>query len=150
SPAEVDIVAVAQEVLTSFEPIIAPVAGIDHALALDAPAPVLARCDAQRIDQVLTNLISNAVKYSPGGGTVLGRVYRDGDDAVIRVEDDGIGITAAQAEQLFRPFVRGSGPEYAGVAGVGLGLYICHEIVSRHGGSITAGPRRQNGAHPGT
>jgi signal transduction histidine kinase len=147
---EVDIVAVVREVLANFEPITAHPGGIDHTLVLDAPAPVVARCDAQRIDQVLTNLISNAVKYSPGGGTVLVRVYRDGDDAVICVEDDGIGITAAQAERLFRPFVRGSGPEYVGVAGVGLGLYICHEIVSRHGGTITAGPRHQRGLPLGT
>ncbi len=148
--AEVDIVAIAQEVLAGFEPIATHPAGAAHTLVLDAPAPVVARCDAQRIDQVLTNLISNAVKYSPGGGTVLVRIYRDGDDAVIRVEDEGIGITAAQAEQLFRPFVRGSGPEYANVSGVGLGLYICREIVSRHGGTITAGPRCQHGPDPGT
>jgi signal transduction histidine kinase len=150
TPSEVDIVAIAGEVLASFESITSKPTGVRHALLLDAPAPVVACCDAQRIDQVFTNLVSNAIKYSPGGGSVLVRVHRDGDNAVISVEDEGIGITAPQAERLFQPFVRGTDSAFLSIPGVGLGLYICHEIVRRHGGSITAGPRQQAGAHLGT
>jgi signal transduction histidine kinase len=104
---------------------------------VDAPDPVDGKWDRHRISQVVTNLISNALRYSPNGGEVLVKVRRDGAEAVLAVADQGMGIPLAEQRRLFEPFVRG--PEAAAHAprGLGLGLFISREIARRHGGRIT-------------
>lgn len=148
--APTDLVPLATEVLASFDHEGAVPEHARHYLVLDAPAPVVARCDPQRLDQVLTNLVANAIKYSPSGGEVVMRVRCDGDLAIVTVEDEGIGIPPGEAALLYQPFVRGSNAPALQYAGVGLGLYICREIVERHGGSISAAPRDPAGQRPGT
>lgn len=148
--APLDLASLAAEVLASFEPAVGGPSRVRHELVLEAPAPVVARGDVSRIDQVLTNLVANALKYSPEGGTVRVRVGQEGDWAVLVVEDEGIGIPAGEEERLFQPFTRGSNAPSLQYTGVGLGLYISREIVNQHGGQITAAPRDATGARPGT
>jgi PAS domain S-box-containing protein len=107
-----------------------------HRLVLDAPAPVVGSWDRSRLDQVLSNLISNALKYSPAGGEVQVAVRLQAGQAAVTVADEGIGISDAEQAHLFTPFVRGESTS-RGISGVGLGLYITKQIVERHGGTVT-------------
>ena len=107
-----------------------------HTLVLDAPEPVRGLWDASRLDQVITNLISNALKYSPDGGEVRLRVRYVDHQAELAVSDQGIGVTKEEQGRLFRPFGRGETAR-RGISGVGLGLYISAQIVGLHGGTLT-------------
>ena len=98
------------------------------------PAPALGA--ARDLDHVVTNLVSNAVKYSTDGGTVVVRHERVGDQVLLSCSDDGIGISAADQAQLFAEFFRSSNPAAVAKPGTGLGLAIVHRIVLRHGGRI--------------
>jgi len=98
------------------------------------PAPMV-RADRPRLEQVVTNLLENAVKYSPGGADVWVRLERSDAQAVLSVQDRGIGIPAPQQARVFQRFFR-AGNAGPGTFGLGLGLYICHDIVQRHGGRI--------------
>lgn len=109
-----------------------------HPLVLDMPDEDPLPCwgDRDRIAEVLDNLISNAVKYSPDGGVVKVEVRRKGDSAILRVADQGIGIDPAHFDRLFRAFSRVRTPRTASIQGSGLGLYICDRIVRAHGGAL--------------
>lgn len=110
-----------------------------HRLIRELPAePVMVRADAQRLRQVLTNLISNAIKYSPRGGDVRISAAVEGDSVVISVTDHGLGIPAPAMDRLFTKFYRIEGPEHAQVGGTGLGLAICKRLVEGWGGRIWA------------
>ncbi len=110
-----------------------------HTFAIDfSPRMPPALAEPGLIEEVLTNLIDNAIKYSPEGGriTVSGRFVNGGDR--VSVADEGIGIPAAELGQIFKRFYRvASGPAHQ-VQGVGLGLYLCKAIVEMHGGTIQA------------
>jgi signal transduction histidine kinase len=129
----VDLVALAHEVLARFEH--APERTPRHSLALHAPAPVAGLWDGDRLDQVLTNLVSNALKYSPDGGEVRVRIGQAGAQAELAVGDQGLGIPPAEQVRLFQPFSR-STTIGRSISGAGLGLYITAQIVERHGGTI--------------
>lgn len=109
-----------------------------HAFVVEgiAEAPAI-RADAFRLEQVLRNLIANAVKYSPAGSTVRLTGRAEGDYLYISVEDEGIGITTEQQEHLFEKFYRAESVATE-VSGTGLGLTICKLIVEQHGGRIWA------------
>jgi PAS domain S-box-containing protein len=96
----------------------------------------LIRADASRIAQLLDNLISNAIKFTPSGGEVHVRVESSGGSAVIEVRDTGYGIAAEDQEQLFERFFRTRSANVMAIAGTGLGLSIAKAIVDAHGGSI--------------
>ena len=102
--------------------------------ALDADVP-LTQCDALRIEQAVTNLISNAVKYSPGGGTVRVGVTSAHGEIVISVGDSGLGMNEADKRRIFDPFTR-IGLSQDSIPGAGLGLYIVRKIVLAHAGRI--------------
>lgn len=107
-----------------------------HVVTLAAPdTPVALRCDPARVEQVLNNLVSNAIKYSPAGGAVAVRVELEGEHAVISVSDQGIGVPPAEQPRLFEPFRR-AGSSASGIPGVGLGLFVARRIVEAHGGRI--------------
>ncbi|HEX6557469.1 MAG TPA: PAS domain S-box protein [Ktedonobacteraceae bacterium] len=97
---------------------------------------LLADIDPGRIDQVLTNLIGNAIKYSPRGGPVTITLWEETAARIvgISVQDRGIGIPRRQHAQMFGRFMRADNAQAWGISGTGLGLYICRELVERHGG----------------
>ncbi len=130
---EFDLAQLASAVLSRFEH--APERIDAHELTLSASEPVIGTWDRGRIDQVLTNLISNALKYSPDGGQILVRVRRSGENAQITVRDNGIGISPGERATLFQPFARGHNVRPK-ISGTGLGLYITNRIVTNHRGAI--------------
>lgn len=132
-PEPYDLREIAGEILERFQDI--PERSEHHRLILNAPTPVIGMIEPGRVDQVLTNLLSNALKYSPKGGEVRLTIHQYGDQALIAVSDQGIGITTEEQARLFQPFSRGDAVR--GISGTGLGLYISRQIVERHGGTIT-------------
>jgi two-component system sensor histidine kinase KdpD len=112
-------------------------------VSLQANLP-LARVDATLIEQVLTNLLENAAKYTPPGTAITLRAERAHGELLVSVEDAGPGLPAGDPDRLFAKFQRGAaeGP----VGGVGLGLAICRAIVHLHGGQIWAERRLPSGA----
>jgi two-component system sensor histidine kinase MtrB len=111
-------------------------AGPSHELSLSVPeSPVLLRCDGARIEQVLNNLVSNALKYSPEGRRVEVTVQQRGEEALLSVSDQGIGISAEEQRYLFTPFRRSPGARQR-ASGAGLGLSVARRIVEAHGGLI--------------
>jgi signal transduction histidine kinase len=108
-----------------------------HSISLalpDEPLPIIG--DASRLEQVLVNLIGNAVKYSPAGGPVEVQVARAGGCATVTVLDRGIGIPAAALAELGRPFFRAPNAVSRQISGMGIGLYVVKELIERHGGSL--------------
>jgi signal transduction histidine kinase len=107
------------------------------ALRLDLPADaVRVLGDAPRIEQVLINLLTNAVKYSPEGIAIVLALRTEGAHVVVRVTDQGIGIPADQQGRLFGRFVRAENARARDIEGTGLGLFLCRQLVERHGGTI--------------
>jgi signal transduction histidine kinase/DNA-binding response OmpR family regulator len=110
----------------------------NHSVLLDVPAdfPRIV-ADADRLRQVIGNLTSNAVKYSPEGGSIIVRGRpRGGDHVLIEVIDHGLGIPEDQIDRLFNKFVRVRNDAHLSVSGTGLGLYIARMIVEGHAGRI--------------
>jgi PAS domain S-box-containing protein len=105
-----------------------------HQLTIDAPATLLISIDPIRIEQVLVNLLNNAVKYSPGGGRIDIRIYDEANQAYVSVTDYGLGIPAERRPHIFERFYQGHGDGYLG--GMGIGLYISCQIAELHGGTI--------------
>jgi signal transduction histidine kinase len=111
----------------------------EHRLVVDLdlnPCQIVA--DAHRIEQILTNLLDNAVKYSPQGGELRVRLGPSDDGVLLQVHDDGIGLAAESVDAVFEPFGRAPNAARRHIPGMGLGLYICREIAQRHGGRIWA------------
>jgi signal transduction histidine kinase len=107
----------------------------EHCFRVDALAGIPGRWDLARLEQVLTNLLSNACRYSPPRSEIVVRAIGDGERAVVDVTDRGVGIPPDQLEKLFTPFFRGNAAAHH-KGGLGLGLYISREIVRRHGGTM--------------
>lgn len=112
-------------------------------LSFDAPQPVVGTWDQYRIEQVIANLLTNALRYG-AKSPILVRVYIEGDSACVDVADHGIGISPENQQRIFQQFERVS-PNQAS-AGLGLGLYICEQIVTAHGGSISVQSELGEGA----
>ncbi|HKF39010.1 MAG TPA: ATP-binding protein, partial [Ktedonobacteraceae bacterium] len=113
----------------------------DHALNLQAGAQeLLVTCDEARVEQVLDNLLSNAIKYSPADKPVVvgveGRPGKEPKEAVVWVRDEGPGINEEEQGHIFDRFYRASLSQKSNVEGLGLGLYIAHEIISLQGGRM--------------
>jgi signal transduction histidine kinase len=106
-----------------------------HEIYVEAPESVVGAWDAQRLRQVLQNLLTNAVKYSPNGGRVDVRVQVEEGAVRIDITDQGIGLSGQDAARVFSQFYRGEGARR--LEGSGLGLYICRVIVTAHGGHIS-------------
>ncbi len=99
--------------------------------------PILARVDRSRIQQVLFNLINNALKYTPSGGRVEVGSHLAGETAVIRVSDTGIGMTPAEQARAFQLYYQAGGKEQHEARGKGLGLFIVKMLVEAHGGHVS-------------
>ncbi len=98
---------------------------------------VWVRADHESLCRALWNLLDNAVKYSPGAGTVSVEVAQDNGSAAIRVRDSGMGIPAAELGAIFNKFTRGAGSKQAGIRGTGIGLTMVKRILQAHGGEVT-------------
>jgi signal transduction histidine kinase len=109
----------------------------DKAIDLTVEAEVVHFAgDQQRLEQLVENLISNALKYTPDGGRVATRLYRENGDVEIEVEDSGIGIAEDEQQFLFDRFFRASTATDGAIPGVGLGLTIVKAIADAHQGTI--------------
>ncbi|QNE13705.1 cell wall metabolism sensor histidine kinase WalK [Pseudarthrobacter sp. NBSH8] len=106
------------------------------ALTADTPGRLDAHVDGPRISQVLDNLVSNAIKYSPDGGNVVVSLEHDDGHLACRVSDTGMGMSADDQAQVFAKFFRTSNVRRTAIPGVGLGLPITKAIVEAHGGTI--------------
>jgi two-component system, OmpR family, sensor kinase len=130
----IDLAMVARDIVTDLR-VASGQQGVEIRLSVPrAPVPVLA--DTSQITRVITNLVSNAVKFSQGGSEVLVSVAADGADAVLGVEDHGIGIPESEMDQLGSRFYRASNAVGLGITGTGLGLRIVQAIVENHQGSV--------------
>ncbi len=109
--------------------------GRELTLAIDTREPPRALVDRRRVGQVLGNLVSNAIKYTPAGGRIAVRVTADSERVRTEVSDDGRGVEQAAQPHLFRVWMREGGRD-ARVQGSGLGLAIVREIVEAHGGEV--------------
>jgi signal transduction histidine kinase len=106
-----------------------------HTLLVQTPARVLALVDPLRLEQVVTNLLDNAIKYSPEGGQIEVELVQPSPGlARLAVADHGIGIPPERREHVFERFYQAREGDHA--SGMGLGLYISRQIVELHGGSI--------------
>jgi PAS domain S-box-containing protein len=112
----------------------------------EADQPIMLLGDELRLEQVVQNLIQNAIKYSPSGGTVAVLVERQGPNAYVRVSDQGIGIPAAALPQLFRRFYRAPNADSQHISGMGIGLYVVKEIVELHGGTVEVASQERQGS----
>ena len=132
--APIDLVALAREVIARF----ADVDEYDR-IRLVAPPTAVIEADASRIDQVLTNLVDNALKYSTAPTEIEVVIVESPEAVELRVSDRGMGLDETASDRLFEAFGRAASAEH--VPGLGLGLHIASQIVSRHGGRIRANPR---------
>jgi two-component system CheB/CheR fusion protein len=107
-----------------------------HRIDVEGDATLAVVGDRERLGQVLTNLLSNAAKYSPKAELILVRMWGDQDDVFLEVEDFGIGIQREHLPHLFDRFYRVSTPDEKTFPGLGMGLFIVQEIVRRHGGDL--------------
>jgi signal transduction histidine kinase len=94
--------------------------------------------DRDHLEQVLDNLLANAIKFSPDGGIITVSVREAGDNVVLSIADPGVGIPRGQLDAIFGLFYQAEDPVSRRTGGMGLGLFISKEIVTRHGGRIWA------------
>jgi signal transduction histidine kinase len=123
---------IAEQVIAQRKPLAS-----QHTLVLVVqPELPLAEADPLRAEQVLINLVDNAIKYSPDGGTITVRLSTASESLMVSVEDEGVGVSPEQAERLFDRFYRANGTLERTTKGVGLGLFICRALVEAQGGRI--------------
>ncbi|MHA4895348.1 PAS domain-containing sensor histidine kinase [Pedobacter sp. PWIIR3] len=107
-----------------------------HRLVFEQIEPIEVKADHDKIGQVLSNLISNAVKYSPTGSTITVSSKIDNAYAQVSVTDEGMGIAEKDLKHLFDRYYRVEGEQMRSISGFGIGLYLCAEIIQRHDGKI--------------
>jgi signal transduction histidine kinase len=112
-------------------------------VAPDVPA---VEADPDKVRQVLTNLVDNAVKYSPDGGAVVVDVGLRGDAVCFSIQDHGLGIPGSELPRIFEKFYRLDPELTRGVGGTGLGLYITRELVRRMNGRVDVESREGEGS----
>jgi signal transduction histidine kinase len=138
----VDISALVTEVTEANRPL---AVNKQQVMTVSASTRDLTMCDADRMREAIDNLVSNAIKYSPIGGRIAISVACDGENAVVRVSDEGAGLSPEDIDRLFGRFQRLSAKPTGGESSTGLGLSIVKRIVDMHGGEVTAdspGPGR--------
>jgi PAS domain S-box-containing protein len=115
--------------------------------AITLPAPVYVKADPDRLRQVFSNLISNAIKYTPEGGRIWIKQTTEGDEVVVRVEDSGIGMTAEILPRVFELFTQEESARPLAKGGLGVGLALVRELVAMHGGIVQV---RSDGRNKGS
>jgi signal transduction histidine kinase len=139
-PAEMDMAALLQEICQLHREMV-PGAHIAERIVL-APMPMVG--DAKLLFQVFSNVLSNAIKYSPDGGVIAVDAALAGDEVVVTVADHGIGIPVADLDRLFERYHRGG--NVSGIVGTGVGLYLVKMVVDMHGGAVTVESKEGEGA----
>jgi len=135
-----DLAALTRDVVQHFE---LDLAQAGCPVSIDCPAPVIGTWDASRLEQVVTNLLANAIKC--GAGRPIEVTVRDAGQAVeLQVKDHGIGIATDRLAKIFDRFERAVSSTHYG--GLGLGLYLARSIVEAHGGAITVDSRVDEGS----
>ncbi len=133
-PRPIDLASVIERVLSPFRAM-----ATRHVLRAKLPGALsLVWGDPDKVQQILTNLVGNAIKYSPAGGEVLVSVENDTEFVQVNVRDQGIGMSPREMSQLFEKFYRVDRDEVRRAGGTGLGLYITRRLVEMHGGRIWA------------
>lgn len=106
-------------------------------ITVDLPAHLpLVMADRERIEEVLQNVLDNAIKYSPNKAEITVTCRATSTEVIVSISDQGMGIPLREQEQIFERFHRASEGKNQGIQGAGLGLYICHAIIEAHGGRI--------------
>jgi signal transduction histidine kinase len=113
---------------------------------IPASSPGMLLGDAAQLEQVVLNLVGNAIKFTPAGGRVTVSMETTGDDLVLRVEDTGIGIPRSEVDDLFQRFFRASNAKEQQITGTGLGLAIVASIVAAHQGRVEVDSRERAGS----
>jgi signal transduction histidine kinase len=131
----VDIAGLVSEVAEANQP---SAANKQQAITVSAPPNIVTMCDADRIREAIDNLVSNAIKYSPVGGKITVLVSHEQNNTIIRVADEGAGLSPEDLGRLFGRFQRLSAKPTAGESSTGLGLSIVKRIIDMHGGQVTA------------
>ena len=117
-----------------------------HRITLDAPAGVWALADTEAVERVLSNLLSNAAKYSPAGSAIEVTLTHHGDEARVTVDDAGPGVTEEDRPHVFHRFYRGSSPAAVQTRGAGIGLAVVKDLVERMGGDVSVEAAPTGGA----
>src|SRR5262249_34858977 len=143
--AVVDLNELVEQALESCQPLIT--ARRHRAELRPSPEPLAVEVDTTRIVQSVVTLLTNAAKYTPRGGTISIAVEREGNEAVVRVKDTGMGIPDALLPQVFTVFVQGNRALDRPEGGLGIGLTVVKRLVELHGGSVSAFSR---GPHQGS
>jgi len=131
----VDVAALVSEVAEANQPL---AVNKQQTITVTAPPNIVTMCDTDRIREAIDNLVSNAIKYSQIGGKIAVTVNHDEDNTIIRVTDEGAGLSPEDLGRLFGRFQRLSAKPTAGESSTGLGLSIVKRIVDMHGGEVTA------------
>ncbi|PSO20716.1 DUF3369 domain-containing protein [Bradyrhizobium sp. MOS003] len=131
----VDVAALVKEVAEANQPL---AVNKQQAIGVTAPPNIVTMCDTDRIREAIDNLISNAIKYSPIGGRIDVVVSHEGSETIVRVSDEGAGLSPEDLGRLFGRFQRLSAKPTAGESSTGLGLSIVKRIIDMHGGEVTA------------
>ncbi|WP_128928417.1 ATP-binding response regulator [Bradyrhizobium guangxiense] len=131
----VDVAGLVKEVADANQPL---AVNKQQTISVTAPPNIVTMCDTDRIREAIDNLISNAIKYSPIGGKIDVAVSHEGSDTIVRVSDEGAGLSPEDLGRLFGRFQRLSAKPTAGESSTGLGLSIVKRIVDMHGGDVTA------------
>jgi signal transduction histidine kinase len=130
-----DLVALLRDLVDANQPL---AVRKDQSITLTAPAAIDLLCDSDRIREAFDNVLSNAIKYSPIGGRIEVAVNRSGESAIIRIRDEGPGLSSEDIARLFGRFQRLSAKPTGGETSTGLGLSIVKRIVDLHGGTVEA------------
>jgi signal transduction histidine kinase/CHASE3 domain sensor protein len=130
---EIDVAAAVDQALAAIAPVAAKASVRVHT---EAYGPLPLQADAEQLDRVLVNLLTNAVKFTPAEGTVTVTARRDDGHVTITVADTGMGIPEAEQQVLFTRFFRASNAIHQAIPGTGLGLAIVRTIIDSHGGTI--------------
>jgi two-component system phosphate regulon sensor histidine kinase PhoR len=107
-----------------------------HEISIDAEAALVVDADRGKLAEVISNLLDNAIKYSPDGGAVLVQITETAGMATLAVSDEGVGIPEAELSRLFTRFHRIDRPELSSIRSTGLGLYLVKKLVEGMGGSV--------------
>jgi two-component system sensor histidine kinase VicK len=118
-----------------------------HEFSFDFPeGSVSVEADRDKVEQMLTNLVSNAIKYSPRGGEIVVGARGEEEDVVVSVRDRGVGMSEEEVERLFQPYQRLDRDAIKGIRGTGLGLYLVRGLVEAHAGRIWAESEQGRGS----